>query len=245
MSLESILDYIWLIIILVVILIYYLRSSKSDRYEFINGWISTLKKADPSYRDDLFEFFQKHPNKSVYWCLKEFLTDDKKSRILKDIKNVESSDSLKIQAENQERQKYIQYRKFAYEHEDFIFSLFSDCYCFRSSVNKWVYPLIGKVRIYFQNTLFSKSDIVNKIASHYNINIKEAESLFRRFIDTELLYRYDLILHHPEMDKYGLGKTLQQYANIISYQDSNVNSWVINNKSQNMRNKDFETSLPF
>lgn len=138
-----------------------------------------------------------------------------------------------LKAEEKKREKeYIIKRAYARKYEDFIFSLFSP---FAKSVyggEKWELQLFCHLPVDYIKYRMKKAGFEN------------VDDLYNEFINNDLLH---LFIRHEgssnaTVEGCYIGDTLGRYANVISEDDYNIDSW-IKKHGQSMSKVDLEFDL--
>lgn len=203
---ESILIFIFLA---VVVIVFYVReTSKSN---FIHYWKKQINESSLNVKDDFSNYFEKHCNTmSEYKIYKSYLTEARQKKVLDGVKECQERDK---RLEDFTKKEFIPKRVFAYEYEDFLFSLFSSTYVYFDFYGEWS----GYCP---EDKMITEDYILEKIISQYNLSKEEARALFLTFL------KNDLICSNRTNNKFKLGATLTTHANIISLQDMNVDKWM-------------------
>lgn len=155
-------------------------------------------------------------------------------------KLLDEKNKLMKEAEDRLKKEYIMKRIYAYQYEDFIFSVFSPLAIYEGQ--DW--SLFAASLPYFY--------IVQKLAEYKKINIEDAGALFEDFVNNELVWGHESYkykkkdVNAPQIrkkdEKIDIGMTLSKYANVISDSDMNITNW-INKNGQSMTREQLEKEI--
>ena len=142
-----------------------------------------------------------HPNLSFDDALRKYYSDrgNYKRAMVK----------FKERADKERKEKSIR-RVFAYQYEDFIFSLFSPLAIYNEKKDLWFLP---------RDSALTKSYILHEIVKRMSLSYSEAEDVFQKFIDNRIIYQFN-------STKYALSETLTQDAQVINETDMDINKWI-------------------
>ena len=117
--------------------------------------------------------------------------------------------------------------RFAYEYEDFVFSIFTP---YASKIgNKWTCVLVELPR----------DVIISRIEEDKKFQGKDAEEILKLLVEKEIIDEYpsskykEGTLTEKKDWTYKLGATLDEYANVISEEDLNIDKWIEQNGQHN------------
>ena len=113
-------------------------------------------------------------------------------------------------------------RVYAYEHEDFIYSLFAPLALYDDYEKKWILPPAIRTSEGVRGNIVKLPEeyIIHRISVQYNLTEEDALNRLKEFVTKGLLHHNDLG-HWCE-----LGITLDLYPNIISDNDMNLSKWI-------------------
>jgi len=208
--------------ITIFFLVIYLFISNEDRKkEAYKRYVDFLGLGDEKL---LFnEYFSQNKHMAYEQAVRKFYSKatnfERANNLMKEhLETIKESDDL-------EKKKYTIKRVFAYEYEDFFYSLFSP-YAKYSNLTGW--------SIYSDS--IPKEYIINKLAEWKKVSINEIGDLFEKCVENELIHgdfkELSIKMHsqdHYSYKNYCLGLTLTRYANIISDSDMNIHKWIEKN----------------
>ncbi len=157
-------------------------------------------------------FRNSHPEMSYEKALKTFFTFERKVLIKKQI--AERKERIAL-LNKKETERHIRMRVFAYEYENFVFSLFDSHI---SQYEERNYYNLIKIKI-------KREIIIDEIKKYYGLNDNQALDLFEKLNKNDIISRHYIL----NENNYNIGSTLTIYANVISEDDLNYEKWVIKN----------------
>lgn len=203
------------------LVIYLLISNEDRKKEAYKRYVDFLGLGDEKL---LFnEYFSQNKHMAYEQAVRKFYSKatnyERASNLMKEhLETIKECDDL-------EKKQYTIKRVFAYDYEDFFYSLFSP-YAKYSNHTGW--------SIYSDS--IPKEYIINKLAEWKRVSINEIDDLFEKCVENELIHgdykELSLKMHskdHYSYKNYCLGLTLTRYANIVSDSDMNINKWIEKN----------------
>lgn len=171
------------------------------------------------WEDDFSAFRKEHPNYGEYKAFRKFFTTERIEFAKEQEKKWEESD--KYWAEEMKK-TYTLKRIFAYQYEDFLFSLFAPLALYDDYEKKWDFiPAISTPEGVKGVIIHLPEDyVIYRIAKEYNLSEEDAHSRFKELVDNWCIH-FNNIGHWCE-----LGSVLTTHAGVVSANDMNISKWI-------------------
>ena len=156
-------------------------------------------------RNEFEDFCDQFPKESRYKLKKQFFTSTKKKELREKLERIRQQEERKAK---EERAKRIKIRIFAYDYEDFLFSVFAP----------YAYKISERSNNYFSRKV-SKDYLIQKIKECPQFCGKNPEDVISLLLENGLLFSTDKL-------KFELGTVLESYGDIVSDYDMTFNKWI-------------------
>ena len=202
-----------------IVVFIYIFGKRQDfkNYEYIPHMRRLLDLM--GWEQEFNEYWKKNRNLSEYKALKNYFT---RSRLSEALEMERKSNETQKYHEEERKRAYTLDRIYAYQYENFVFSLFAPLAVFNEYENKWeLTPFLNSTDERATNIIkLPEKYVIHKIASEYQLSDREALNRFNEFCSKHLLH-YNNVGHWCE-----LGLILEEYPNIVSANDMNLTKWI-------------------